>query len=586
MKIAKKKTIRPLAISIRQSKGEVLSQRQPPLPVLLVLPPGRKRAQWARPLASAGWKVEACSAEIFSDTLLHQTARGKRKTQRDENPARHPLLRLKDWRSVILTSLRIGAGLAPAVRASVVLVADPKREGFVRLVAAGRQTRGMPAFFSESEYPILRLVIEQKKALYVPDGSVLSQKALVGSRNEGCMFIPLPSWEPMGVLCLMHSGGDVLEESAYAAISLITHGLEVVFENAALQRRFTAAELRYRSILTAAPFLIAFLDSDGTVLEINPQLALELKRQGIRPRRVVGINALQNRVLPRELQSLLETSLLTGQGFTREEVSLTMPRGPELLRLHVVPLGSGDSASELLVIAELITHYHQLMDEAERNERLAAIGRVAASLAHEVNNPLQALRSHLELIRSYPLSDEEREQSFLILEKEVERLDETTRRMLGFARPAPDILQPISILGVLDQAFALSRNFLQNQQIIIHTEYPEELPPVMAAPGQLIQVFLNIILNAAHAMRGCGSLDVRAKSLGAAVEVVFTNDGPPIPTEHLPRIFEPFYTTHPEGTGLGLSISHAILRRHHGTIRADNLTPKHGVAFTITLPFA
>jgi signal transduction histidine kinase len=561
------------------------SRHDPPSPVLLILPPGRRRLRWQRPLAKAGWKVVACSLQEFSKVFLPP----EQKTESDFFPRDaaplHPVLRLKDWRSVILSSLRIGAGLAPAVWAAAVLVAEPKRRGFIRLAIAGSEIPKNPSFFPEADFPIFRIVLKEKKAIYAPAGTILPRSLLEGKRNAGCFYIPLPEAEPVGVLCLVHAGGEVLDESAYAAIRLITHGLEVIFENAALQGRLMAAELRYRSILTAAPFLIALLDSEGTVLEINPQLALELKRQGISPRQAMGINVLKHRVLPEELHSLLDMSLKSGEGFTREEVSVPLPRGSEMLRLHVVPLRSGYSASELLVIAEIITHYHQLMDEAERNERLAAIGRVAASLAHEVNNPLQALRSHLELIRSYPLSEEEREQSFMILEKEVERLDETTRRMLGFARPAPDILQPVSILGVLDQALALSRNFLQNQQVMIRTNFPVELPSILAAPGQLIQVFLNIILNAANAMHGCGTLEVHAVSLGTAVEVVFTNDGPPIPTEHLPRIFEPFYTTHPEGTGLGLSISHAILQRHNGTIRAENLAQDRGVSFTITLPF-
>jgi two-component system NtrC family sensor kinase len=217
---------------------------------------------------------------------------------------------------------------------------------------------------------------------------------------------------------------------------------------------------------------------------------------------------------------------------------------------------------------------------------LAAIGRVAASLAHEINNPLQALRSHLELIRSYPLSDEEREQSFRILEGEVERLDETTRRVLGFARPTSEILQPVSIQGILDQALALSRNYFRTQGVEILTEIPNDLPPVLVSAGQLIQVFLNIILNAAHAMQGRGRLEIRVRSLGNRVEITFTNSGPPIPSEYLPRIFDPFFTTRKEGTGLGLSVSYSILQRHHGTIRVENLPRRKGVMFTILIPFA
>jgi signal transduction histidine kinase len=490
-----------------------------------------------------------------------------------------------EWREM-RTLLRAGICLAPELEAAAVLSTEPERMGFRRLAVAGSRGRSIPEFLRWRDYPILRLTIEKKIAVYLPDGTILSAESGKGNWKEGCLCVPIPWADPTGVLLLLPARGAKLPASTFVSARMVAQALEAMFRNSALQNRVTASELRYRSILSAAPFLIVLLSSDGTVLEINPQLAHELKRQGISPRRAVGANVLQSRALPAELRTLLETSVRSGQGFTREEVALTLPRGAEMIRLHIVPLWSGNTAGELLVIAEIITHYHQLMDEAERNERLAAIGRVAASLAHEVNNPLQALRSHLELIRSYPLNDEEREQSFGILEREVERLDEITRRVLGFARPTPDILQAVSILGVLDQALALSRNYLQHQEVTIRTDFPEGLPPVLAAAGQLIQVFLNIILNAVHAMRGCGTLSVRVASLGDAVEIVFTNDGPPIPADQLPHIFEPFYTTHPEGTGLGLSISHAILQRHKGTIRAENLPRRRGVAFTLTLPFA
>jgi signal transduction histidine kinase len=346
------------------------------------------------------------------------------------------------------------------------------------------------------------------------------------------------------------------------------------------------SETRYRSIVSAAPFLIALVSARGEVLELNPQLLRELRRQGLRVGRIEGINVLSDGVLPAEMRALLAECLKTGQAVSREKVTLNLPHGPEVLRVHAVPLrGAGYTSTELLLIGENITRYQLLLDDAERTERLAAIGRVAASLAHEINNPLQALRSHLELIRSYPLSEEEREQSFHILEREVERLDETTRRMLGFARPTSEVLQPVSIRGVLEQSLALSRNYLRHQQVEILTEIPDPLPPVMAAAGQLIQVFLNIILNAAHAMQGKGRLEVRVRALGDRAEIALTNDGPPIPTEDLSHIFEPFFTTRSEGTGLGLSISHAILRRHRGTIRAANLPQRRGVVFTITLPF-
>ena len=382
-----------------------------------------------------------------------------------------------------------------------------------------------------SRFPLLRVAFQRREAIYIPDSSKIARGNFLGGRRKsGVLIVPLILEQPVGVLLLAHAQEQPPDSHSHGILLSLVHALEALLENAALYSRLSVSETRYRSIVSAAPFLIALVSARGDVLELNPQLLRELKRQGLRTRELLGANVLVDGVLPAEMRGLLTECLKTGRAVSREKIALNLPRGQELLRVHAVPLrGAGYPAAELLLIGEIITRYQSLIDEAERTERLAAIGRVAASLAHEINNPLQALRSHLELIRSYPLSEEEREQSFLILEREVERLDETTRRMLGFARPTSEVLQPVSIRGLLDQTLALSRNYLHHQQVEIVTEFREPLPPVMAAAGQLIQVFLNIVLNAAHAMQGKGRLEVRVRPVGERAEITFTNNGPPIP---------------------------------------------------------
>ena len=452
----------------------------------------------------------------------------------------------------------------------------------------GTQSRRLPDRLLWSRYPLLRIAREKQSAVYASDPSILPQiYPLSGGECGGFLAVPLPARDPLGVLFLVQNRTGALDAMGCGILISLAQALESLLQNSILQNQLAISEARYRSILTAAPFLIGLLDSSGTILEVNPKTIRELRRQGIPVRKVIGVNLLKHPATPEEIRGLIVESMQKTEGVSREKISLSLPRGTEVFRVHAFPMrGRSGIEPELLVIGEMITHYQQVMDEAERTERLAAIGRVAASLAHEINNPLQALRSHLELIRSYPLSDEEREQSFGILEREVDRLDETTRRVLGFARPAPDVLQPVSLTGILEQTLALSQNYLRNQRVEIVTDFPPSLPPVQAAAGQLIQVFLNIILNGVHAMQGKGRLEIRIRSRGDRAEISFTNDGPPIPSETLPRIFDPFFTTRAEGTGLGLSISHAILQRHHGAIQVANLPRRKGVVFTIDLPFA
>jgi signal transduction histidine kinase len=548
-------------------------------------------------LEEAGFRVESCQPK---SVLRKKT--GARKTRASgaaqtassveyglERVTPHQLRHdLQSRPKTIAAMLKACAGLSPAVQFAGLALYDPSRFECLRLECAGPGARAVPERLAWERYPQLRVAFENHRGVYVSDTACLTEEPRTnGKQCGGCLVIPLPAGDPVGALILSHKRGELLSSSGYSMILSMAQAMETMLENAVLAGRLRVAESRYRSLLFAAPFLIGLLDSHGKVLEVNPKAVRELRRQGISLRAVIGTNILEFPGTPEDVRSLIAESLQTEGAVIREKIAVPLPRGVEVFRVHAFPLrGRGLSTREILIIAEMITHYQQILDDSERTERLAAIGRVAASLAHEVNNPLQALRSHLELIRSYPLSEEEREQSFRILEREVERLDETTRRVLGFARPAPDILQPVSVTGLLDQALALSKNSLRNQNMEIVTEFPADLPPVLAAAGQLIQVFLNIILNALHAMKGKGRLEIRVRPRGESVEVRFVNDGPPIPPEYLARIFDPFFTTRPEGTGLGLSISHAILQRHRGTIHAGNLPHRKGVEFIITLPFA
>jgi PAS domain S-box-containing protein len=494
---------------------------------------------------------------------------------------------LHDHPQLLYEMLKSCAGLLPGMRAAGLALYASGQAACLPFQCLGSRAKKIPRRMPWSRYPLLGLAYEKRKAVFLEGTASFSGRIPEKTgKSGGVLVIPLIVSDPVGVLFLSHQGTEPPNGRPYALLMDMAQAMEAVLENAMLKSRLRTSETRYRSILTAAPFLIGLLDSRGTILEVNPKAIREIRRQGISTRQVIGVNIMKHPAVPEELRRLISEALQTGEAVSRETIPILLPRGTEMFRVHALPLrGRSSTASELLVIGEIITRYRQILSEAERTERLAAIGRVAASLAHEINNPLQALRSHLELIRSYPLSDEEREQSFRILEGEVERLDETTRRVLGFARPTSEILQPVSIQGILDQALALSRNYFRNQGVEILTEIPNDLPPVLASAGQLIQVFLNIILNAAHAMQGKGRLDIRVRSLGDRAEISFTNSGPPIPPESLPRIFDPFFTTRKEGTGLGLSVSYSILQRHHGTIRVENLPRRKGVVFTILIPF-
>jgi PAS domain S-box-containing protein len=245
---------------------------------------------------------------------------------------------------------------------------------------------------------------------------------------------------------------------------------------------------------------------------------------------------------------------------------------------------------QVSVYTEDITGRKRMEQYLLRSERLAAMGYMAATLAHEIQNPLQAIQSHLELVLDFDLEMDEREEYLRFCCQEIERLTGITERVLSFARPTQDTLSPTSVAYLMQRAMALCKP-LQHARVHISTDIPDDLPPVLAIPDQIIQVLLNLMINAIEAIRDTGHVHITAqvdqdRKDKDMIVLTLTNDGPPIPPEHIEHIFDPFFTTKPGGTGLGLFASHNIIEQHGGMISVENLPDDQGVVFGIALPIA
>ena len=233
-----------------------------------------------------------------------------------------------------------------------------------------------------------------------------------------------------------------------------------------------------------------------------------------------------------------------------------------------------------------ITQRVQAEDVLRRTERLAAMGQLAAALAHEINNPMQAIRSHLELVLDFGLEADERDQYLHVCREEIERLTGITQRVLSFARPGRDIRHPVSIAELTQRTLALVGKQLQHAQIRVTTDFPADLPPVRVASDLIVQVLLNIMINATEVVPPGGLVHVAAREQDGMLALTLCNNGPSIPSEIIGQIFDPFFSTKPDGTGLGLSISYSIVQGHSGEIHVENLNDGQGVRFTIKLPIA
>lgn len=223
--------------------------------------------------------------------------------------------------------------------------------------------------------------------------------------------------------------------------------------------------------------------------------------------------------------------------------------------------------------------------EGLRQERLAALGQLAAGAAHEIRNPLTAVRGFLQLVASQVRS-EPQAHYLQIVRQEMERIERITADLLLLSRSWKVRLTPCDVGGVLDAVAELVRPRALERAIAVEVATAPDLPRVAADRERLEQVFLNLAGNAIEAVRGPGRVELSARLDPAGfVEVAVADDGPGIPAAALPRLFEPFFTTKAGGTGLGLAVSEAIVRSFGGHISVSS-PEGAGAVFRVRLPAA
>jgi len=236
-----------------------------------------------------------------------------------------------------------------------------------------------------------------------------------------------------------------------------------------------------------------------------------------------------------------------------------------------------------------LRRYLVLQQEAARQERLAALGGMAAVLAHEIRNPLGAIKGLAQFLGEKQAADPPQLEMTQTIAQEATRLERLVNDLLSYARPRPPDRQPTTLPGVLGEALRLVLPAAEVAGVVCRLDVPEEAPSIAADPEQLKQLFGNLALNALQAMPKGGRLTVAVRSMDGkgstrrGVEVAVDDTGAGIPEADLPRVFEPFYTTRTKGTGLGLAICKQIAEAHGGAIRVARSGPE-GTTILVTLP--
>ena len=281
----------------------------------------------------------------------------------------------------------------------------------------------------------------------------------------------------------------------------------------------------------------------------------------------------------------IDAALREGRTLRNLETSGLRKDGtPITFSLTVAPIyDATDRFAGTTGIVRDVTALKQLQLQLLERERLAAIGELAAMVAHEVRNPLAGIRGGCEiLLEGYPEGDTRHDIGVEIIHQ-VDRLSRTVHDLLLFARPKAMDLVPTDLHGLIERILRVLGDDPETGEIEVVRDFGDDVPIIQADGRQMEQVFMNLILNAIQVMNHKGKVTIATQTVGRQVVVTVSDTGPGIPPDKLAHIFEPFFTTRAQGTGLGLAIVKKIVEAHGGRIEAASL-PGSGARLTATLP--
>ena len=427
------------------------------------------------------------------------------------------------------------------------------------------------------------------------------ERAARSSNREVTLVDPIDGseliFEVITMAALNHRTGERGTISVLNDVTDIRHMTQELTRNAlriqTADEEIRAERDRIDLVLKSVPNPIIVVDNDNQIISLNSaaQRLLTVRDTGRQ-------HALANDA---KFTSFLSQFRLDPATTTRAEISMAEPQSGERLEMEVTATEVRDQHGAVVAIVSAMQEVGRLRELERRRlqqvlfetEKLAATGRLAASIAHEINNPLEAVQNALYLLGS-AVSQDAPEQKFLeIARNETKRMSRILRQMLGFYRPGTD-LAPVNVNVIVDDAEALVAKRLRQSRITLVRELDPALPKIRASADQIKQVLLNLFLNAVEAMPGGGTLTVTSHhSLPSerempydSVRIEVRDTGPGIDEETQARIFEAFFSTKTQkGTGLGLWVSHGIVQGHGGTMKVRSRLGE-GTIFVIALPVA
>lgn len=472
-----------------------------------------------------------------------------------------------------------------------------ERLGFFLPTATGDAVVVHPATIGFSSNDTLALpmdgsavgwVIRQGKSLLLSNIHEAGDYGLTAETQPAQICVPVALNDQVAaVLKAERSQPNAFSRDDLRLFNAIAAELAVALENARLFTEIRTAEANYRDLFDNANDFIFTLDSNLRVSSANKAV---LKSTGYQLDELIGVHVTRF-INPQQIPHLL-TFLKTG---------LASPESPSTLEIPVFGKNDQETLVELTLrirrvgnrpvsihcIARDITHRRELERQLQQTEKLSAIGKLVAGVAHELNNPLTTIIGYSTLLQQSDLPSDSQADLEVIF-RQAQRARLIVRDLLTFARRFDLETKEVDINAVVNGSLSLMKSQLQANGIQIKTALDSSLPPTLADPHQLEQVFVNLMTNASQALMTVPEprrLIIESKQVDGHILLSFADNGPGIPSNALSRIFDPFFSTKQvgQGTGLGLSICFGIISQHKGRIWAEN-SPEGGAIFYIQLP--
>lgn len=343
-----------------------------------------------------------------------------------------------------------------------------------------------------------------------------------------------------------------------------------------------------RAFFDSTPTSIYIVDRNYTLIAINMSRARIVQQQ---PSEIVGKvchQILFNRHAPCPGCRVGET-VFSGKDTQRIERRWEKDGNPLEYEISTNPIhNENGQIIQVFIFEEDVTEKRRLEATLVQSEKLAAVGQLAAGVAHEINNPLTAIIANAQMLKRMIHEDDEILEMLDLISIAGDRASQVVRNLLDFARKEYYDFAPTDINDTISKSLALVQHELLSRSIELTFEPEDNLPPVLASYDHLQSVWMNLLLNAVDAIDSdVGEIRVATRKHGNEIRITVADTGKGIPPERVSRIFEPFYTTKDpgHGTGLGLSVCHRTIKQHGGNMMVDSQVGK-GTEFTVVLPIS